>query len=349
MIKMVGRKNVLKMQILNLIISSPKGIRIKEMQKKIKCHQNSIFYNLDLLKKEEKVEGPINKRYFPKKRFVSLRSSYITLPTKKDFDLILCKEIIPRFIEQNQIINKGKINLDVVKENPILTKIIEFETALINSIKITYNPNGFYLSNQAKEDLIKLIQSFLYRFLFSPGIFHDLCSLGDFNFNFNLSIGDDLVDKLPGLNFSEIKKQISFFKWGKKEIAEGMYKTAKEEHFNRYKREKIIEEQLKMIKKHYPDDIVTRAYVDYLRRCFFIKYEDLETVKKNLTTLLNIFLKWCDLSDPDRPIEHARIESRFDKLMDVLIEQYNSTGVRKGLIKHGENYLFEYLKNQDYS
>lgn len=346
---MVGRKNALKMQVLNLIISSPKGIRMNEMQEKLNRHQNSIFYNITLLKEEKKIKGPIERKYFPMKEIVSLRNSYVALPDKNDLDLILCKEIIPHFVEQNQVINKGKINPDIVKENPFLTKIIEFETALINSIKITYNPFGFFLSNQLKEDLIKLIQSFLYRFLFSPGIFHDLYSLGDFNFNFNISIGDNLVDKLPGLNFSEIKKQISFFKWGKKEIVEGMYKTAKEEHVNRDKREQIIEEQLEIIKKHYPDDIVTQGYVNYLRQCIFIKYEDLETVKKNLTTLRKIFLKWHDLSDLERPIEHARIESRFDKLMDVLIEQYNSTGVRKGLIKHGENYLFEYFKKQDYN
>lgn len=333
---MSGRNNRLKIPILNLIRAN-NGISRKELQERLNCHKNSILYNIKSLKANKKIDGPKEGLYYPLYGDGMLKQSYINLSNELFFDCDFNKKLA-RHLGNKQGVNRSNLAAtfekieDLYENDPNAINMFDFEPALLDSIKITYSPERFYISNSLKRDLLHIIQIFLYRFLFDPSILHDITSLSDFNISFKILLGELQDKKLELINFKKMKKEFFDSQQLNNVMVENIYDITKKEHISRVQREALIKQQLDQIRLELPL-ISVSEFIEYIQMYSKLEFENLSILNKNLTNLREIYLKSYELSSQKHGEEAYTIQLRSQNLLKQYIEWYNKHATKTDFIK----------------
>lgn len=323
---MPDKKNKLKDQILDLIASSPNGIRINELQEKLQCHQNSIFYNLNSLKTEQKIDGPIKKRYYhmdhPIIAKYNLNSIYF-----KNFppDLLLTKRAIRSLFEvltKRSILKASQEDIAhfIRENNEKFLDIFDFETELLDTLTIEIKPKSLFLSDISYNLLQQNISNLLYDLLLSIEFFDNFKSLDSFPLELTFSVGNKLKTKITESIFNNAKKQLNNISGLKQKIIHNIIERSKKETLDRMNYIEMINKQIDKINfTPFKMDFYNclKAYKRYF------KYEDSTILSHNLIVLTNTFLtEQTELAKTTDLLTRFKTSKRANLYRSALVQRF---------------------------
>lgn len=321
---MPSKKNKLKDQIFHLIASSPNGIRINELQEKLTCHQNSIFYNLNLLKSEQKIDGPIFKKYYSRDHPIftkyNLNSIYFNnFPS----DLLLTKRAVRVLFEgltKKSIMTASQEDIDqfIRENNEKLLDIFDFETELLNTLTIDIKPKSLFLSDISYNLLHQNISNLLYDLLLSIEFFDNFKSRDSFPFELTFSLGNKLKPKITESSFNNAKKQLHDIPGLKQKTIKEIIRRSKKQTLERMNYIDLINKQVDKIN-------FTPFKIDF-SNCLkeykpFFKQEDPTTLSHNLTIITNTFLtEQTELAKTTDLLTLFKISTRANLYRSALVQ-----------------------------
>lgn len=323
---MSSRKNKLKDQIFDLIASSPNGIRINELQEKLPCHQNSIFYNLNLLKAEQKIDGPVKKRYYPKDHPIIASYNLNSIYFKNvDPDLLLTKRIIGQLFEvitKKPILKASQEDIEqfIREHNETVLDLFNFETELLNTLTFEIKPKSLFLSDQTYNILHQNISNLLYDLILSIEFFDNFESLDSFPFEITLSVGNKLETKMTESIFNNAKKQLINSSGLKQKTILNIIGRSKKQTLDRMKYIEMINKQTDKI-NFTPFKIDFHNCLKEYRQ--FFKLEDSTILSHNLGTLTNTFLtEQTELAKTNDLLTRFKISTRANLYRSALVQRF---------------------------
>lgn len=323
---MSDKKNKIKDQIFDLIASSPNGIRINELQEKLQCHQNSIFYNINSLKTEQKIDGPIKKRYYPRDHPIIAKYNLDSIYFKNiPSDLLLTKRAVRSLFEgltKRSVFKASQEDIDrfIRENNEKFLDIFDFETELLDTLTIAIKPKSLFLSDISYNLLQQNISNLLYDLLFSFEFLDNFKSLNSFPFELTISVGNKLETKITESVFTNAKKQLNNIPGLKQKTIHHFIERSKKQTLDRMDYIEIINKQIDKI-NFTPFKM---DYYDCLKPYkWFFKYEDSTILSHNLTVLTNTFLtEQTELAKTTDLLTRFKTSKRANLYRSALVQRY---------------------------
>ncbi|MHA1147438.1 MAG: hypothetical protein ACTSR8_04270 [Promethearchaeota archaeon] len=257
-----GRKNKYQDQIYNIICNAPEGITPKDIRKYIKCHRNTITNNINNLKEEGLISGPIELKYFP----ISLSVKKTDFPrffqSFKDEKVSGFGEILTEYYLKNRgIIKKDYTEDDYLeKKSSLFSALNEEEEDLYDeadnldqiistSLKISFGntQKGYFFKDITNSYLYRKAIDFYIALIKSPEVFMKSESLFDLNIPLNIYLDENTLREY---NFDYKRFKNTFLQAFNidNRVINKLQKKAEIEHVMRNQRHQIIKSQLEKIK-----------------------------------------------------------------------------------------------------